>query len=193
MKAKRSGRGGLVGAGFRALEEALIGLLLVALTATALYRLVMSLLGAPARADPGAWLLTGMVLLGMSYAVRVNAHLGVDAFVKLFGPGPRRVFGLLAVSAGLAYASLLLIGAWDHVAGLYRLGSEAGMPPWQQMAILPAGFVLLLWRLVQAGARIWARQQEDLLHGDAAADALNHHLASLAESDAPTVNKPGRR
>jgi C4-dicarboxylate transporter DctQ subunit len=182
-----------VAAGVRALEEVLIALLLVAMAATTLSRLGAGRLGVAPMRDVGSWLLTGLVLLGMSYAIRVNAHLGVDAFVKLFGPGPRRVFGLLAVSAGLAYASLLLIGAWDHVAGLYRLGSEAGMPPWQQMAILPAGFVLLLWRLVQAGARIWARQQEDLLHGDAAADALNHHLASLAESDAPTVNKPGRR
>lgn len=187
MTAKRS----LVAAGLHALEEILIGLLLAVMTATTLYQLAM------ARFDDtlGPYLLAWLVLLGMSYAVRVNAHLGVDAFVKLFGPGPRRLMGLLAVAAGLAYGVLLLIGAWDHVVGLYRQGVEAdGVPQWQLVAILPAGFALLLLRLVQAGAQIWTRQRDGLLHGDEAAAALSRHLASLATSpELPAPRKARRR
>ncbi len=182
-------------AGLHALEEILVGLLLAVMTATTLYQLAMARLDeAPGRTDLGPYLLAWLVLLGMSYAVRVHAHLGVDAFVKLFGPGPRRLMGLLAVGAGLAYGVLLLIGAWDHVAGLYRQGTEAdGVPQWQLVAILPAGFALLLLRLVQAGVRIWTRQRDGLLHGDEAAAALSHHLASLAASPDPPAPRKARR
>ena len=193
MDTKGSRRGGLVATGIHLLEEALIALLLVAMAATTLSRLVMALFDtAPAHVDLSPYLLTGLVLLGMSYAVKVNAHLGIDAFVKLFGPGPRRLFGLLAVGAGLAYGALLLVGAWQHVAGLYQLGTQAdAIPQGPLLVILPAGFALLLFRLAQAGVRIWTRQQEDLLHGDETAAALNRHLASLARSaDPPAVGKP---
>jgi len=193
--AERSRFGGLLAAGSRALEEILIGLLLAAMAAAALYRLAMDRLDdATGGTELGPYLLAWLVLLGMSYAVRVNAHLGVDAFVKLFGPGPRRLMGLLAAGAGLAYGALLLAGAWDHVAGLYRQGSEVdGVPQWQLVAILPAGFALLLFRLVQAGVRIWTRRQEGLLPGDEAAAALNHHLASLAASPDPPAPARARR
>ena len=43
------------------------------------------------------YLFAWLVLFGMSYGVKVHAHLGVDAFVRLFGDGTRRVLGLGAV------------------------------------------------------------------------------------------------
>ena len=57
-----------------------------------------------------AWL----VLLGMSYAVKVTAHLGVDVILNLLRPSPRRWLAGLAVLACLIYAALLLKGAWDY-------------------------------------------------------------------------------
>lgn len=66
-----------------------------------------------------AWL----VLLGVSYAVRVTAHLGVDA---LTGIMPRRMAHGVAIFAAaicLAYSLLLVKGAWDYwapFAGLYQ-------------------------------------------------------------------------
>ena len=42
-----------------------------------------------------AWL----VLLGASYAVKKNAHLGVDAVVNMARPSARRVMGLLSALA----------------------------------------------------------------------------------------------
>jgi C4-dicarboxylate transporter DctQ subunit len=195
MAVRRSRFGVLVATGIHALEEILISLLLAAMLAATLYRLVMEALsGAAPAAGLGPHLLAALVLLGMSYAVKVKAHLGVDAFVRLFGPGPRRLLGLLAAGAGLAYGGLLLAGAWDHVAGLYRLhGAADGDASWQLAAILPTGFALLVFRLVQVVVRIWTRQQEGLLQGDEAAAALNHHLASLSASpDPPAARKPRR-
>jgi len=193
--AERSRFGSLLAAGGQALEEILIGLLLAAMAVMALYRLAMDRLGdATGGTDLSPYLLAWLVLLGMSYAVRVNAHLGVDAFVKLFGPGPRRLMGLLAAGAGLGYGALLLAGAWDHVTGLYRQGSAIeGVPQWQLAVVLPAGFALLLYRLFQAGVRIWTRRQEGLLPGDEAAAALDHHLASLAASPDPPAPAKARR
>lgn len=195
MALSRSRFGDLVAGGVHALEEILISLLLVAMTAATLYRLAAeALFDAAPRASVAPYLLTALVLLGMSYAVKIKAHLGVDALVKLFGPGPRRLMGLLAAGAGLAYGGLLLAGAWDHVAGLYRQGAAAGgFPQWLLVAIQPAGCALLLWRLAQAGVRIWTRQQEGLLQGDEAAEALNRHLAALPARPDPPAPRKARR
>jgi C4-dicarboxylate transporter DctQ subunit len=57
-----------------------------------------------------AWL----VLFGMSYAVKVTAHLGVDAVLTMLPNRTRRVLALLAAAFCLAYAFLLLKGAWDY-------------------------------------------------------------------------------
>lgn len=56
-----------------------------------------------------AWL----VLLGMSYAVKINAHLGVDAVLNILPTGPKRVLALISGGLCILYAVLLLKGAWD--------------------------------------------------------------------------------
>ncbi|HBQ22760.1 MAG TPA: TRAP transporter permease DctQ [Alphaproteobacteria bacterium] len=76
-----------------------------------------------------AWL----VLLGMSYAVKVNAHLGVDALVNLFNPSIRRILALIAGLVFLAYALLLLKGSWDYWANFAGLPATEGR-------IIPTGF-----------------------------------------------------
>jgi C4-dicarboxylate transporter DctQ subunit len=57
-----------------------------------------------------AWL----VLFGMSYAVKVTAHLGVDAVIVMFPSKTRRVLALIAGALCIIYAFLLLKGAWDY-------------------------------------------------------------------------------
>ncbi|KEJ90273.1 TRAP transporter small permease [Sulfitobacter donghicola] len=69
-----------------------------------------------------AWL----VLFGMSYAVKVTAHLGVDAVVNLFGEGPRKVLAFVVGLICVAYAGLLLKGAWDYWAPFAGLDATSG-------------------------------------------------------------------
>jgi C4-dicarboxylate transporter DctQ subunit len=69
-----------------------------------------------------AWL----VLFGMSYAVKVTAHLGVDAVVNLFGEGPRKILALMAGVICVIYAGLLLKGAWDYWAPFAGLDATTG-------------------------------------------------------------------
>ena len=76
-----------------------------------------------------AWL----VLFGISYAVKVGAHLGVDAVTNMFGPSGRKVLALISAALCLAYALLLLKGAWDYWAPFAGLDATSGR--W-----LPTGF-----------------------------------------------------
>lgn len=69
-----------------------------------------------------AWL----VLFGMSYAVKVTAHLGVDAVVNLFSEGPRKVLALVAGVICVIYAALILKGAWDYWAPFAGLDATSG-------------------------------------------------------------------
>lgn len=69
-----------------------------------------------------AWL----VLFGMSYAVKMTAHLGVDAVVNLFSAGPRRVLAIIAGLICIIYAALLLKGAWDYWAPFAGLDATSG-------------------------------------------------------------------
>ena len=57
-----------------------------------------------------AWL----VLMGTSYAVKHHVHIGVDVVINAVSPGKRKILALLAITACLVYAVLLLIGSWDY-------------------------------------------------------------------------------
>lgn len=69
-----------------------------------------------------AWL----VLFGISYGFRIAAHLGVDAAIVLLPPRARKVAALLAAATCLAYAGLLLKGAWDYWAPFAGLQPTEG-------------------------------------------------------------------
>lgn len=69
-----------------------------------------------------AWI----VLLGISYAVKVTAHLGVDAVINVLRPTPRKVMGLLSALLCVIYAFLLLKGAWDYWANFANLPQTTG-------------------------------------------------------------------
>ncbi|MDZ4096142.1 MAG: TRAP transporter small permease [Paracoccaceae bacterium] len=69
-----------------------------------------------------AWL----VIFGISYAVKVTAHLGVDAVTGLLPARGKRIAALLSALACLIYALLLLKGAWDYWAPFAGLEQTTG-------------------------------------------------------------------
>lgn len=69
-----------------------------------------------------AWL----VLFGISYGVKVTAHLGVDAITNIVSHPVRRVLLFLSCAACLAYALLLMKGAWDYYANFANLPQTTG-------------------------------------------------------------------
>ncbi len=69
-----------------------------------------------------AWL----VLLGASYLVKTNAHLGVDALIEMASPRLRRLMALFSVAVCIAFSFLLLKGAWDYWANFANLPQTTG-------------------------------------------------------------------
>lgn len=134
-----------------------------------------------------AWL----VLYGASWGVKRSAHLGVDAFVKLFPQRWQRIFGLAGVAAALVYAGIMLAGSWEYVSKLYRIGIESEdlpIPQWVPMTILVIGMVLLIVRLVEAGIRILRGEQTLML-----ADEARSAIEELAGEDADAPARPETR
>jgi len=117
-----------------------------------------------------AWL----IFVGMSYGVRVGAHIGVDALVKALAPTTQRVVGLLAAVLCIAYALIVVVGGYQYVHKMYEVGilmQDMPVQQWIPRAILPIGFALLALRFGQVLFRIAAGKEAHLL-GDEAKDAL---------------------
>ena len=117
-----------------------------------------------------AWL----IFLGMSYGVRVGAHIGVDAFIKLLGPRSGRALAGVAAALCLAYALIIAFGGWVYVEKMFSIGIEMQdlpVPQWVPRTIIPLGFALLAWRFAVVLWDVIRNRQTHLL-GDEAEDAL---------------------
>jgi C4-dicarboxylate transporter, DctQ subunit len=96
-----------------------------------------------------AWL----VLIGMSYGVRTEAHIAVDLLTSRLTPSGARLFAAIALICGLAYCSLMIYGSSQFIDRLMALGTDARdipLPRWVLTGIMPIAFALLALRLVQA-------------------------------------------
>jgi len=71
-------------------------------------------------------LFSWLVLFGVSYCVKITAHLGVDSLINLFRKGTRRKLALLATAISIAYALLLLKAGYDYYANFANLPATTG-------------------------------------------------------------------
>lgn len=193
------------------LEETLIAYLLGAMTLITFTNVILRygfdsgiLWGLEATVFLFAWL----VLLGASYCVKINAHIGVDAFVNL-APAPlRKGITLIAVVACVAFALLLLVGSWDY---WWRFATKASflevndipMPDFLQFLatymnegeayeklprfipylVLPLSMMLLALRFLQAGWRVATNRQELIIVSHEAEDAVEEAAQSLNDRE----------
>ena len=117
-----------------------------------------------------AWL----IFIGMSYGVRVGAHIGVDAAVKLLGAAGARVVGAFAALLCIAYALIVAYGSYQYVYKIYSVGilmQDIPIQTWIPRVILPIGFLLLAFRFLQVFWHLITGRDAQLL-GDEAVDAL---------------------
>jgi C4-dicarboxylate transporter DctQ subunit len=146
-----------------------------------------------------AWL----VLLGACYGVKKSLHLGVDIVVTRIAPKPRRILGLLAVLACLAFSILLLIGSWEYwypfaTKRAFLEVNDIPMPSFLQFladwmnegeryekiprfipyAILPISMTLLTWRFIQAGLRIMRGEIDTIIASHEAEEILEESFDS---------------
>ncbi|GGF07664.1 TRAP transporter small permease [Stappia taiwanensis] len=123
-----------------------------------------------------AWL----ILFGMSYGIKIGAHLGVDAVIRLFPPRLFRFFAIFGALCGVAYAAILFSADWlqffginarggalDYWMKMYKIGiglddlrypefvqetfgTQERVQRWIAYLILPIGLLLLAYRCLQA-------------------------------------------
>ncbi|MBY8977705.1 TRAP transporter small permease [Rhodobacteraceae bacterium NNCM2] len=145
-----------------------------------------------------AWL----VLIGVSYCVKITAHLGVDAVVNMVNPKARKAMTLVAVACCLVFTGLLLKGSWDYwwkfaTTASFLETDDIPMPGFLQFLAdwmnegeryekiprfipyfaLPFGMALLLLRFLQAGWRVWKGEQDLIIASHEAEDMVEEAAA----------------
>jgi len=131
------------------------------------------------------FLFGGLIFLGISYGVRVGAHIGVDALVRSLSPGTARIVGGIAALLCLAYAAIVFVGGWIYVGKMYDIGilaQDIPVPQWVPRAVMPLGFALLFFRFAQVLWRTLSGKDANLL-GDEVKDALRHRTDNGGSED----------
>lgn len=135
-----------------------------------------------------AWL----ILFGMSYGVKVGAHLGVDTFVRALPKPLFRAVAIFGALCGVLYAAIFLAADWLQYFGLnasggafsywlrtfqtglglhelrypewaqYTFGLQSRVHRWVAYLILPLGLALLAFRCAQGAVQIW-RGERDMI------------------------------
>lgn len=160
------------------LEEGLIALLLGAMTLLTFSQVIMRYVfqsGFTWALEATEYMFAWLIFLGMSYGVKVGAHIGIDAAVKLLPRNGQRLIGILGALACIAYAAILFIGGWNYMYRFYQLpilSQDIPLPRWYFLTVLPLGFGLLALRFFFVFVRILQGRQTGLGLADEAADAL---------------------
>lgn len=182
------------------LEEGVIAFLLAGMVAVAFSQVVARYVfnaGAVWALELTTTFFAWMVLLGVSYGVKIGAHLGVDAFVKMLPDRGQRTMIVVAGLCCCVYAGIMLFGAWDYWSKIYRFGiatedlyvprviveaiygggpdyhyEEVPIPRWVRYGALPLGMALLLFRFVQATVLIALGRRNHLIAGHEVEDAV---------------------
>ena len=117
-----------------------------------------------------AWL----IFVGMSYGVRVGAHIGIDAVVRLLSARTARIVASIAAVLCVVYALIVCYGGFQYVRKMYDVGilmQDIPIQQWIPRIILPLGFALLAFRFAQVLLKLATGREAHLL-GDEAEDAL---------------------
>ncbi len=160
-------------------EEGLIALILGVMTVLTFTQVVLRYVfnsGIIWQLEANYYLFGLLVMVGISYCVRVRAHIGVDAAVKLLPPGGRRAVGFFVLLLALLYTSLMLYGSVEYIKRLFIINVEAEDLPiatWILGLSLPIGFTMLMIRLLEMGWRIYTGQSEGYELADEAQEAIS--------------------
>jgi C4-dicarboxylate transporter DctQ subunit len=159
-------------------EEAIISLLLVSMTLLVFIDVVLRfgfnagmIWSEELTLHMSAW----FVLFGASYGLKVGAHIGVDALVRVLSPLSQRVLTGIAVILSLIYCGLFIYGAWIYLAKMNKIGIELEDLPiqaWIAHSILLIGFVLLGIRLLELLWKVATGRASSFGHKDEAEESM---------------------
>lgn len=118
-----------------------------------------------------------LVLIGMSYGVRTHTHIAVDVLTKKLPQPVRHYVALLSVVLCLVYAGLMLYGSGVLVERMSALGNMARdipAPKWLLTLVMPLGFALLAFRLLEAGWQVIRGKDDDMAFHEQGATLFSH-------------------
>lgn len=160
-------------------EEGLIAFLLAAMTLITFAQVIARYIfnySFTWALELATYLFGGLIFLGLSYGVRVSAHIGVDALVKVLPARIARAVGIVACLLCLGYACIVFYGSWVYVEKMYVIGilaQDLPIPQWVPRLVMPVGFALLFIRFLQVLVAMLRGRRSQLL-GDEAEDALKY-------------------
>jgi C4-dicarboxylate transporter DctQ subunit len=160
------------------LEEGLVAILLAIMTVTAFAQVIARYVfnfSFTWALELVTFLFAGLIFIGISYGIRIGAHIGVDAAVKVMPANLRRIVGALAVVLCMSYCAIIFIGSWTYVSKMYAIGimaQDIPIPQWVPRAVLPIGFALAFFRFGEILVRILKGTDGGLQLADEAKDAL---------------------
>ncbi|MBF0471035.1 MAG: TRAP transporter small permease [Gammaproteobacteria bacterium] len=152
-----------------------------------------------------------LILVGMSYGIKTNLHLGVDIVVQAVPKLYARVLALFGALCCLLYGLILLDATWlgligidarggaiEYWAKMYKfgIGSEELRYPlflqeqfaiqprvhrWLVLLILPVSLALLIYRSLQAMVAILRGQREMIISGHEAKELVEENRNALRD------------
>jgi len=167
------------------LEEWIIALLLAAMTLITFSQVIARYFwnnSAVWALELTTYLFAWLVLFGMSYGVRVGAHIGVDVITHLLPSTGQRILMLLTTLLCLVYCILLFIGGSNYVSIIYNLGIESEdlrIQQWIPYSILPIGLALLFFRFAEIIFKIIMGTNVQILTNEAQKTIEEHKIREL--------------
>lgn len=156
---------------FNKLEETIMALLLAFMTLLTFTQVVMRYIfntGLIWSLEATTYSFATLILVGMSYGVRTQAHIAVDLFVRRL---PKRLHHWAALTAAiccLGYALMMFWGSAVLVHKLYLLGNlarDVALPKWVLTMVMPLGFALLAIRFLGVGWQVIHSRDEGMEFG----------------------------
>ncbi|WDR06995.1 TRAP transporter small permease [Devosia rhodophyticola] len=186
-------------------EEGMLAILMAALTLVSFTQVVMRY------GFSGGWggaleftriLFAWLILFGMSYAIKINSHLGVDIVLQLVPQRTSRILAVVAALACVLYALILLYADWlqlfginarggalDYWSKMFKVGiglDDLRYPDWAQNSfglqervqrwiaylILPIGLALFMYRSLQAAINIARGNRQYIIASHEAEDLV---------------------
>ncbi len=92
------------------------------------------------------------IWIGASLAIRLQSHIRVDVFVKLFPPVIQKILHLLAIISWFVFAAFLAIEGSKYVIDVLTSGQTSPslhVPMWIPYLAIPIGGILMVIRLFQ--------------------------------------------
>lgn len=169
------------------LEEVLVAFLLAAMTLITFMQVVARYVfnySFTWALELTTFLFAGLIFIGISYGVRVGAHIGIDVLTRKLPAGVARIVAIVATLLCILYAVIVFIGAWTYVGKMYEIGilaQDLPVPAWVPRLVLPLGYALLFARMLQVLYALVMRKAGAHLLGDEVEDALKLAQAEAGE------------